>query len=61
MTDPHGDEEHEEAELLVAVLEGVAQALQPRRVARQLHILHCIIILIGAVAQDGHPIGLFIQ
>ena len=27
--DTHGEEEHEEAQLLVAVLEGEAQALQP--------------------------------
>ena len=36
VTHPHGDEEHEEAELLVAVLECVAQALQPCRVPGQL-------------------------
>ena len=35
-TNPHGDEEHEQAELLVAVLQRVAQALQSRRVSRQL-------------------------
>ena len=35
-TDPHGYEEHEQAELLVAVLQGVAQALQAGGVPGQL-------------------------
>ena len=37
-TDPHGYEEHEQAELLVAVLQGVAQALQAGGVPGQLEI-----------------------
>ncbi len=41
---PHGDEEQEQAELLVAVLQGVAQALQPRRVAGQLKQVFFVLI-----------------
>jgi hypothetical protein len=45
---PHSDEEQEQAELLVAVLQGVAQALQAGRVAGQLQqVFFCYYVLKG--------------
>ena len=38
-TDPHCDEKHEKTELLVAVLQGVPQALKTSRMPRKLRIL----------------------
>ncbi len=50
MSYPHGDEEQEQAELLVAVLQGVAQALQAGRVAGQLKQVFLLLCLKGAQA-----------
>jgi hypothetical protein len=38
--DPHGEEEHEEAQLLVAVLQGEGDGLEPGGVAGQLEDAH---------------------